>query len=80
MKNKQHLGDAKSKDNSKNNDDRVLSKREVDGDSGRKKWIECPGWSEGALLACDPYDVTFCTRPTRATTIILETSVTITAA
>jgi hypothetical protein len=33
------------------------------------------GWSEGALLACVPSDVTVCTRPTRATTKIPETSV-----
>ncbi len=37
--------------------------------------LSVAGWSEGALLTRVPSDVTVCTRPTRATTKILETSV-----
>ena len=37
--------------------------------------LSVAGWSEGALLTRVPSDVTVCTRPTWATTKILETSV-----
>jgi hypothetical protein len=37
--------------------------------------LSVAGWSEGALLTRVPSDVTVCSRPARATTKILETSV-----